>query len=83
MARIRIEDLPVKEEMSEQELKGVFGGAGNTRAFNPQPEPPKGFGLQRLGRVGSRTLVDAANGRIKGQIKGWINLPQFTSQRRG
>ena len=28
MARIKIEDLPVKEEMSEQELKGVFGGTG-------------------------------------------------------
>ena len=26
MSRIRIEDLPVKEEMSEKELKGVFGG---------------------------------------------------------
>ncbi len=35
MARIKIEDLPVKEEMSEQELKGIFGG------FNPQPEPPR------------------------------------------
>ncbi len=28
MARIKIEDLPVKEEMSEKELKGVFGGMG-------------------------------------------------------
>ena len=28
MARIKIEDLPVKEDMSEKELKGVFGGAG-------------------------------------------------------
>ena len=49
MARIKIEDLPVKEEMSEQELKGIFGG------FNPQPEPPRrdlrDFGFRR-GRRG-------------------------------
>ena len=67
MARIKIEDLPVKEEMSEQELKGVFGGAGNTRAFNPQPEPPKGFGFHRvrrgLGRRGNiRGLPSAVTG---------------------
>ena len=44
MARIKIEDLPVKEEMSEQELKGIFGG------FNPQPEPPKSFGFYSVRR---------------------------------
>ena len=45
MARIKIEDLPVNEEMNEQELKGVFGG------FNPQPEPPlRSFGFQRVRR---------------------------------
>ena len=26
MARIKIEDLPVLEELSEKEVKGIFGG---------------------------------------------------------
>ena len=30
MARIKIEELPVMEEMSEQELKGIFGGMRNS-----------------------------------------------------
>ncbi len=44
MARIKIEDLPVMEDMGEKELKGIFGG------FNPQPEPPRdlrSFGFRR------------------------------------
>ncbi len=44
MARIKIEELPVMEDMSEKELKGIFGG------FNPQPEPPRdlrSFGFRR------------------------------------
>ena len=55
MTRIKIEDLQVNEEMSEQELKGIFGG------FNPQPEPPlKSFGFHRVrrGLRGAVTSLD-------------------------
>ena len=42
MARIKIEELPVMEDIDAQETKGIFGG------FNPQPEPPlKSFGFRR------------------------------------
>ena len=30
MARIKIEDLPVMEEMKDEELKGIFGGTAPT-----------------------------------------------------
>ena len=43
MARIRIEDLPVNEEMSEQELKGVFGGV----LVGLRPPRPGSFGNSR------------------------------------
>ena len=50
MARIKIEDLPVKEEMSEQELKGVFGGI--LVALRPPPRHDlRDFGFRR-GRRG-------------------------------
>ena len=59
MARIKIEELSVMEDMSEKELKGIFGG------FNPQPEPPRdlrsfGFCSQRIrgiGGLGQRGII--------------------------
>ena len=46
MARIKIEDLPVKEDMSEKELKGVFGGIlvalRPPRRWSQRMVPPNG-----------------------------------------
>ena len=63
MARIKIEDLPVKEEMSEQELKGVFGGMGlllpavqKVRAAAHAPSNSPG-----VGRLRSRSTSSLGN----------------------
>ena len=37
MARIKIEDLPVLEELSEKEVKGIFGGLSCTPPENTPP----------------------------------------------
>ena len=46
MTRVKIEDLPVNEEMSEQELKGVFGGVlvalRPPRRWSQKVVPPNG-----------------------------------------
>ena len=72
MARIKIEDLPVMEDMDTQELKGIFGG------FNPQPEPPlKSFGFRRrsIRDIGARRSalgsVPPNGAKAGGGQKGW------------
>ena len=35
MARIKIEDLPVMEDMKDEELKGIFGGLLSPGLFLP------------------------------------------------
>ncbi len=42
MARIKIEDLPVLEEIQQEELKGIFGGQSQPSGdplLQPPPEP--------------------------------------------
>ena len=36
MARIKIEDLPVLEELSELAIRGIFGGISNFQQPSPQ-----------------------------------------------
>ncbi len=76
MARIKIEDLPAKEEMSEQELKGIFGG------FNPQPEPPgKSFGFQQVRRgIGRRGNIRGAVIPKLSGVRGEV-IPKLSSAR--
>ena len=38
MARIKIEDLPVLEELNEKEVKGIFGGTIASEAGLKKPE---------------------------------------------
>ena len=65
MARIKIEDLPVMEDLSEKEIKGIFGGAVATarreitldfRRGNSLSFPPRRFGGS--GRTFSSGAVD-------------------------
>ncbi len=61
MTRIKIEELPVMEDMDPQELKGIFGG------FNPQPEPPlKSFGFRRRSIRGIGARRSARKGGFGG-----------------
>ena len=45
MARIKIEDLPVLEDLSEKQMKGLFGGEWES-SWNPFYHI--GYGLNRL-----------------------------------
>ncbi len=49
MATITIEELPVLEEMKDEELKGIFGGAinGNSRLLQKVRNLRAGGGIER------------------------------------
>ena len=79
MARIKIEELPVMEDMSEKQLKGIFGG------FNAQPEPPRDLrsfsfrrrsirGIGRLGQRGVIIVTGKPGGTAGGGLKGFTGL---------
>ena len=78
MARIKIEELPVMEDMSEKELKGILGGV--TYAGLRRFTPPGGTWLPskiggRLGRFGRRgNIVGENNPWAKaGENNPWAN----------
>ena len=79
MARIKIEDLQMKEDISEQELKGIFGG------FNPQPEPPRrdlrDFGFRRGRRgIGQPAALPGGVRVATGDVNRVANTAVFSVQ---
>ena len=59
MARIKIEDLPVLEELSEKEVKGIFGGtiASEAGLKKLEDDDPKDDGTKNATGMDSETEV--------------------------
>ena len=58
MARIKIEDLPVMEDISEKELKGIFGGGV---VVEDKPWSRRGLRRGRFGGFSQRGIVIVNN----------------------
>ncbi len=70
MSRIKIEDLPINQDLSEAEAKGVKAGAvragfqlptGGTQSFvikPPPPPPPTGFSFHGINNI--RSLINGS-----------------------
>ena len=69
MARIKIEELPVMEDMDTQELKGIFGG------FNPQPEPPRELRKFSFRRRSIRGIGTRPGAKAGGALIGFLSPP--------
>lgn len=90
MARTKIEDLPVHEELSDKEAKGIFGGA---TTVTPTPTAPIEFGSGggsyggrggAFGESGGATgspydPTDFGSGGSVGRSGGFIQIPGDTS----
>ena len=87
MARIKIEDLPVLEDLSERQMKGIFGGLytpptnstiqleAELEALRRDPDAPLEFSVAGSASTGERNIQKLAEDRAQAVMSFYVEYP--------